>query len=667
MAAEAGHRGRLTLRRVTIILAALWLLQTGWAAGVEGWTADEPTHLRWSSRLWSEGVDERTSFYWFESKTPISMVHMLFQRAAERAGLGPRGVRFAARLPSVALGAGVLLLVFLLGRDLIGERGACLAVAGCALDPNLVAHSSLATVDAAFACATMAVLLCSIRLVARPSLTRAALVGAAFGIALTAKFAALFLVPGLLWLLGRPRWEGVAGLRAAWARLAAVAVGALAIVAVLASAYLFHDVGRRLDAVEWSSAPLRGLAALAPGLRLPLPNGLLTGLDLSLAHERGSWNVILLGRLHPSGVWYYYAFLWLIKTPVLLLAAQAYALVRGVRTGAALRNDGLRLIAFDLVILLAYFSFFYHAQIGYRHVLMCLPLAYLLAAAGLDFGEAAPRWARVAGALVVAASLAEGLAYLGNPISFSNSLVWPKRDAYRLMADSNLDWGQNDDDLTVLLARHGLSRATLNPLHLLPGRNTLRVNDVAGVADFEQHRWLREHVEPTDVLGHTYLRFDIDAATFSRFMDEARSVDPEGALCPDTEALAPTAAGSRVPVELSAPPDPSRMWIWCVAADKGADVGLRSLEGHARFGPRGPDGCRWETVEQGQVSWWRLKPGRHALCLDDIPNRRPWLPYRFEGVLIVRGRAVGLGLRERTTAETGGAGIGNDAGGGAYR
>jgi hypothetical protein len=652
MAAEAGQQKHATLRRVTVVLAALWLLQTGWAAWGEGWTADEPNHLRWSARLWSEGVAERTSFHWFDSTTPISIIHVLGQRAAERAGLGPRAVKFAARLPSVAFGAGVLLLVFVLGRELIGERGGCLAVAGTALDPNLVAHSSLATVDAAFACATMAVLLSSVRVMARPSLPRAALVGVAFGLALTAKFAALFLVPGLLWLLWRPRWEGVAGLHAAGARLVAVAVAALAIVAVLASAYLFHDVGRRLDAVEWSSAPLRGLAALAPGLRLPLPTGLLTGLDLSLAHERGSWNVVLLGRLHPSGVWYYYSFLWLIKTPVLLLAAQVYGLVRGVKTGAALRNDGLRLIAFDLVILLGYFSFFYRAQIGYRHVLMCVPLAYLLAAAGLDFGEKSGRGPRLAGLAVVAASLAEGLAYLGNPISFSNSFVWPKRDAYKLMADSNLDWGQNDDDLAALLARHGLSRATLNPLHLLAGRNTLRVNDVAGVADFEQHRWLREHVEPSEILGHTHLRFDIDAATFSRFMDEARSVEPDGAaLCTGSQPLEPTPAGSRLPVELAGPPDPDRMWIWCVAADKGADVGLRSLEGHARFGPRGPDGCRWETVEQGQVSWWRLKPGRHALCLDDIPNRRPWLPYRFDGLLIVRGRAVALARGERAVAE----------------
>src|SRR6185295_18494965 len=169
--------------------------QTGWAAWSEGWTADEPIHLRWSARLWSEGVAERTSFYWFESKTPISIAHMLGQRAAERAGLGPPAVRFAARLPSVAFGAGVLLLVFFLGRSLIGERGACVAVAGCALDPNLIAHSSLATVDAAFACATMAVLLASVRHMTRPSLGRAAVLGVAFGLALTAKFAALYLLP----------------------------------------------------------------------------------------------------------------------------------------------------------------------------------------------------------------------------------------------------------------------------------------------------------------------------------------------------------------------------------------------------------------------------------------------------------------------------------------
>ena len=561
-------------------------------------------------------------------------------------------MRFAARLPSVAFGAGLLLLVFVLGRDLLGERGACLAVAGCALDPNLIAHSSLATVDAAFACATIAVLTASVRLVARPSLGRAAVLGLAFGLALTAKFAAVFLVPGLLLLIWLARWHEVAATRAALARTAAVGVAALATLGVLAAAYLFHDVGLRLDAVDWASAPLRGLSALTPWLQLPLPGGLLTGLDLSLAHERGSWNVILLGRLHPSGVWYYYAVLWLIKTPVLLLAAQAFGLARALRAGAILRSTGLRLIAFDLAVLLGYFSFFYRAQIGYRHVLMCLPLAYQLAAAGLDFGESAGRWPRRAGLLVAAASLAESLAYLGNPISFSNALVWPKRDAYRLMADSNLDWGQNDDELPALLARHGASPTALNPLHLLPGRNTLRVNDVAGVADFEQHRWLREHVEPSGVIGHTYLRFDIDAALFSRFMDEARTVDPAGAgLCVDTAARVPASTPIRLPVDLSGTPDPKRMWIACVATEKRADVALRSLEGHARFGPRGPDGCRWETVEQGQVSWWRLKPGVHALCLDDIPNRRPWLPYHFAGLLIARGRAVRVELRERTTDE----------------
>ena len=650
MAVEAGHPLRLTARRAALFLGLLWLLQTGWAAGAEGWTADEPTHLHWSARLWSEGVAERTSFYWFESKTPISIAHMLSQRAAERAGLGPGAVRFVTRLPSVAFGVGVLLLVFFLGRDLIGERGACLAVAGCALDPNLIAHSSLATVDAAFACATMAVLLTSVRYMTCPSLGRAAALGLAFGFALTAKFAALYLLPGLLVALVWPRWRA-GETRPARARLGDVCAAGLVTLAVLAAAYLFHDVGQRLDAVEWTSAPLRGLAAVAPWLRLPMPQGLLTGLDLSLAHERGTWNVILLGRLHPSGVWYYYAFLWLIKTPVLLLAALVFGLARALRTGAWARHPGLRLIAFDLVILLGYFSFFYRAQIGYRHVLMCLPMAYLLAAAGLDFGENA-RWPRRAGLLVVAASLAEGLAYLGNPISFSNSFVWPKRDAYRLMADSNLDWGQNDDDLPALLAGHGAAHTLLNPLHLLPGRNTFRVNDVAGVADFEQHRWLREHVEPVAQIGHTYLRFDIDPALFSRFMDEARTVDPAGAgLCPDAGTLAPMPAGARVPVDLSGTPDPERMWIACVSVDKGVDVALRALDGHARFGPRGPNGCRWETVEADQVSWWRLRPGLHALCLDDIPNRRPWLPYHFAGVLIVRGRPVRLQLSESAVAE----------------
>ena len=36
-----------------------------------------------------------------------------------------------------------------------------------------------------------------------------------------------------------------------------------------------------------------------------------------------------------------------------------------------------------LLVHLAYFSLLYRTQLGYRFVLMCVPLGYLLAAAGL--------------------------------------------------------------------------------------------------------------------------------------------------------------------------------------------------------------------------------------------------------------------------------------------
>src|SRR4026209_1043591 len=64
------------------------------------------------------------------------------------------------------------------------------------------------------------------------------------------------------------------------------------------------------------------------------------------------------------------------------------------------------------------------------------------------------------------------------------------------------------------------------------------------------------------------------------------------------------------------------------------------------LGPLGDDGsCRKETLVAGQESWWRLTPGRHAMCAITEPNRRPWLPYRMEARFLILGRGASVNLR----------------------
>jgi hypothetical protein len=394
-----------------------------------------------------------------------------------------------------------------------------------------------------------------------------------------------------------------------------------------------------LGNVAWRSTPLAALARHAPSLRLPLPSAFLTGLDRSLTAERGEWNVLILGRRYPHGVWYYFLLLWLLKTPLGLIAAE---LIGGIRA----RGAAAGLLAWNVALALVYFSLFFHAQIGYRFVLMAIPLALILAAAGL----VRLRPAFVAGLLALA--VAENAMYFGNPLAFTNAAVWPKRDVYRLMADSNVDWGQNRERIERWLARASASTSALDPVHIVPGHNTIDLNLLAGLWDFERFRWVREHLRPAGHFGHTYLWYDVDNTAFDEFLAAARRLEAGSAdaqLCPEAVTLARVEAGERLPLALDRNPAAGDTFVLCVENRKPLELALKVRDGRIEYGPfRSLDDCAAEVVASGQVSWYRLEAGRHALCARPVPNQREWLPYSLDATWQVRGHGAGIAVRPLT-------------------
>jgi len=612
---------------------------------VEDWTYDESFHLQWSERFLDTGVTERASQERFNSKTPIILPNVLARKAAQAAGVSDaRALRFAARVPGALWLALLLGTVYVATRRWISPGAAALATGAAALDPNLVAHASLATSDVAFAFATLATLVTALSLWLRPSLGASVRFGAALGLAFVAKVSAVLLLPGLavLPLVARRDTEGR---RRVWTWAAAALLVAWTVVC---SAYLFHEMDRPLSELGLRSGPLGRVARALPGLNLPVPEAFLTAFDASLVSERRDWNIVILGRRHATGVWYYFAFLWLVKTPLLLLTAEAAGLVRAARVSAVRRNPLVRLLAWNVALTLAYFSLVFHAQIGYRYVLMAVPMAYIVAAAGLATLPWRRHWTLLA-ALVVLVSLAEDVVYVGDPLAFTNLAVQPKRLAYRLLADSNIDWGQNREDVSDLLAERDWTRAAVNPVHIKPGRNVIDLNLVAGVGDFEQYRWVRENLSPRGHLAHTWLWYDVDDETFNRFLYEARRRFPaplDAETCPPSLDYTLVQNGGETALSLLKNPEDGDVWVTCVIARRETDVGLRVGQGAVGVGTfTAPGQCPATTVVEGEEAWWRLEPGTHAFCLVMTPNRRAWLPYRLEAVWAVAGWGARFNVR----------------------
>jgi len=637
------------LRALCLALSCLALAAAATAAWRQSWTYDERFHLDWSLRLLDEGIGERASAARFNSKTPVVIPNVLAQRAAREAGAGPEAQRFAARVPTLA-GLGLLLLAaFLVGRASFGEKAGLLACAGLALDPNLAAHGSLVTVDAVYALANLLALGAALALARRPDFARATLLGLALGLALAAKFSALLLAAGLLALpFCRPR--GAARVSPRRSAALALAVAAVALLA-LNAAYLFLEIGRPLEEIGLKSGPLRALAGAAPALRLPLPSAFLTGLDASIASERDWGPVVLLGRKFEAGVSWYFVALWALKTPLAALGAQCLGLFVLLRDARLVYDPACRLLAVNLLLNLVYFSFLFRAQIGYRFVLQCLPFAWLLAGAGLAaLLERRPGRGLGAAVVVSAVSVATAVPYWGNPLAYTNELVQPKREAFRWVADSNLDWGQNRERVAGWLAERGIPEDLLDPVHLLPGRIAFSANVLAGVFDFERHRFVRDALDPAEHLGFTYFVYDVELGQYDRFLNDERTLlaaDSAGEGCREAAESELLPRGSVVPFERGERPAGERLWRACVSAPGGADVLLRVREGRVDFGRLRGGRCLAETVLPGQSAAWRLLPGTHALCLLETPYRRASVAYRLRAALVVRRAPAAVSIEPR--------------------
>lgn len=629
------------LRALTLLVVLVGTASVVASAWHQDLTYDEPYHMQWARRLLEERVSERRSDPMWNSKTPVMMAHVLAKRTARRAGLrDPRALAFCARLPGLFTYLAVLGVTFALGRRLLSETAACLALVPVALDPSLIANSAVATVDAPYTLAVLLAVAAGLAYALRPGWKQAALLGLALAVAFATKFTAFLLLPGVLalpWLARRDAPPASHGLSRS-ARLGHLLMLSAMMALGVCAAYLFVEVAVPLGAVVWKSTLMNHVASLLPGLRLPLPSDFLTGFDISLAHERGrAWAVLILDRSFPDGVWWYYLASWLLKTPLAFVCAQGVGLALLLRTRPVAARPVLLALAWNLGLHLIYFSCLFRAQIGYRYMLAGVPLLALLAAAGWTVMTRPWKsaWAALAAGLALVACVEQG-PYWGNALAFTNALVQPKAQAFRFLTNSSIDWGQNDERVQAWLAQQRRVWPVLHfePTHARPGINVMGLNSLAGGGSYRQFRFLREHLNPGGHFGHTYLWFDVDAAFYERMLGEDRRLRPrpeDAPPCADALTLGPLelAQAGRFPES----DEPSPAWVLCVTTQQPVDLGFFAEQGTPMLGKPEWLVREWDRLRPGEAAWYRLEPGLHALAVTRLA--------RYIGHFEARGPGAG--------------------------
>ena len=351
---------------------------------------------------------------------------------------------FLARLPVIGLGLLLVALVHRWATRRFGPWGGLLAAAFCALDPNILAHARLSTTDMGgtfFAFLAAYVLWRALR---QPSFTRTLWAGLALGLAFAAKLSTLLFGPvlALATLL-----EALPGGRGRMRRLSAW-MGLMCLLALLGLLVVWA-------AYRFQVGPLEegGIVVPAP----PYVRGVLAVLDFAGGGRPG----YLLGQVSTEGWWTYFPVAFAVKTPLATLAGLLIA------TGLALRRRSRD----DVLLLIPPLAFFLASttarlNLGYRHLLPMLPFLAVhvgrLAAPHSRAPASQRTWPRRILPVILALWLAAStFAIYPHFLAYFNAVGGGPRNGWRILVDSNIDWGQDMEGLRDWMEREKVERVRL--------------------------------------------------------------------------------------------------------------------------------------------------------------------------------------------------------------
>jgi 4-amino-4-deoxy-L-arabinose transferase-like glycosyltransferase len=354
---------------------------------------------------------------------------------------------------------GVLLavLLWLTARRLFSEGAANFALAFFAFSPSLIANFSITCNDGALALITFVTAMQVVYWRRTQSWGRTIALGLILGALIATKFSTplIFAIALALVLVLKP--VGFAINPRQWNWRKALSLVGIAFIFVWGT-YFFHwtKVSVKNGFVTVTS-PNRTRAATGDlhrplNLTLYLPAGeYVEGMGRVGRHLDVGHPSFFLGQVSTDKGWKaYFPVVVLLKWPIVVLALFLTATVLGLLRRIRFPSDLLLLALFPGLYFLA--AIFSKVDLGERHILLVYPFALLFLAA-LWQSARRHRAIKVLLLALVAVNAIDTLRYAPGYLSYFTPFVNPST-SWRLLSDSNLDWGQGLLALRKYQAEH---------------------------------------------------------------------------------------------------------------------------------------------------------------------------------------------------------------------
>lgn len=487
-------------------------------------TTDEDKHI-----LYSKQVIEGNTDRFDDSKMPVTALNMIPQKLASFLEAGKLkqllSRLYTARAVTILFSCLLAILIFFWSRSLYGFPAGLISLLLYILDPNIIAHSQLVTTDLYVTCAISYsfYFLWKFANERSPGSGLASLI--LLGISQLTKYTAIVLFPLFLFAImlfdlanrkvPNPARPGL-GSRG-WRYIKYIVLASFVTLLVINIGFLFNRTFTSFGDYQFRSGLFNELQTSYPVLnsvRIPVPYPYLQGIDAMLSTEQTgnfSGNIYFLGQVSSlKGFPGYYFVASLFKVPiatqVIILLAFIIYFIDAKRRSHFWQNEFFLLL--PVLFFTLYFNFFFNTQIGIRYYLPVFPFLYVFSGSlfiGWKSFSAIQKTASIGLLVYLGFSM---FSYYPYHISYFNELVLDRTQAYKYLADSNLDWNQSKNELRQYLSEH--PGAIYKPNKVRSGRIVVRVNDLVGVTvDPAKYAWLRENFEPVETIAYTYLVYKI--------------------------------------------------------------------------------------------------------------------------------------------------------------
>ena len=373
-------------------------------------------------------------------------------------------ISFWARVPMIALAAGLGVLIFVFARDQFGPRAAVLAVALYTLEPTVLAHGRVVQTDmpAAFGYLLVCFTLC--RYLCMRNWQNAVWLGLACGIALLGKFSMLIIAPALFVVLIVLMWIARREPSQVKAFAAHAAIVAVVTVLVIHAAYYFHSRPLMTADALWIAEAFPDSAeAVSIAVNLLsyiLPTDYVLGVFWQLWHSGEGHQAGLMGMYSMKGWWYYFPVAFTLKTTIpfllLSLASLVWATYKTIWKGE--RHLLMLLVPFAIYTIFVMLS---PINIGVRYYLPAYTFLFILGGALLDRllrkKAGLGRIGFVAAVVLVGWISIEALRTYPHYMSYMNQLA-SQRPHWWYLSDSNVEWGDDIKDVAAYLRARGETR-----------------------------------------------------------------------------------------------------------------------------------------------------------------------------------------------------------------